>query len=261
MKPLAGRRILITRARHQAGSLHQALQALGAEVMVAPMIEISPPDSYAPLDDALRNLSQYDWLVLTSANGAAALWSRMEALGLSVREMPAVQVAAVGSATAHALEQQGWTIHALPKAYVAEAVVDALRDKVTGKHVLLIRAKVARDVIPEDLARLGARVQVVDAYQTVIPVDARQQMQAIFADVTQFPQVVMFTSSSTVKHFFLLFHAAGWALLPKGIVVASIGPITSQTLREHGVEPEIEAEEHSVPGLVEAMTAYFSGRP
>ncbi len=261
MKPLTGRRILITRARHQAGSLYQALQSLGAEVIVAPMIEISPPDSYAPLDDALRNLSRYDWLVLTSANGAAALWSRMEALGLSVRAMPAVQVAAVGPATAHALEQQGWTIHALPKAYVAEAVVDALRDKVAGKRVLLIRAKVARDVIPEELARLGAHVQVVDAYQTVMPVDARQQMQAIFADAMQLPQVILFTSSSTVKHFFRLLHAAGWDLLPKNTVVASIGPITSQTLREHGVDPEIEAEMHSIPGLVEAMALYFSGRP
>ncbi len=266
MKPLSGRRILITRAQHQAGSLYTALQSLGADVLAAPMIEIVPPDSYAPLDDALRNLARYDWLLLTSANGAAALRCRMEALGLSVSDYPSLQVCAIGPATAHTLQRQGWTLKATPKVYVAEAVVGALQDAlhdpmpdcITGKRVLLVRAKVARDAIPAELTRLGAQVHVVEAYQTVMPPDAASQMKNIFANATKFPDAVTFTSSSTVKHFFLLLHSAGWNALPQGMLVASIGPITSQTLREHGIEPEIEAQTHSIPGLVDVLTAYFS---
>ncbi len=261
MKPLSGRRILITRARHQAGSLYTALQALGADVLVAPMIEIVPPDSYAPLDDALRKLASYDWLLLTSANGAAALGSRMEALHLSCNDYQSLQVCAIGPATAYTLQQQGWTLHATPKAYVAEAVVEALQDampnRIEGKRILLVRAKVARDLIPEELTGLGAQVQVVEAYQTVMPPDAALQVKKIFSDATLLPDAVTFTSSSTVKHFFQLLRSVGWNALPQGMLVASIGPITSQTLREHGVEPEIEAQTHSIPGLVAAITAYF----
>ena len=262
MKPLSGRRILITRAQHQAGSLYTALQALGADVLAAPMIEIVPPDSYAPLDDALHNLANYDWLLLTSANGAAALRGRMEALGLSVSDYPSLQVCAIGPATAHTLQRQGWALHATPKAYVAEAVVetmqDASPDRMTGKRVLLVRAKVARDVIPAELVRLGAQIHVVEAYQTVMPPDAALQMEKIFSDSSQLPDAVTFTSSSTVKHFFQLLRSAGRNALPQGMHVASIGPITSQTLREHGIEPEIEAPTHSIPGLVDAITAFFS---
>ncbi len=261
MKPLSGRRILITRAQHQAGSLYTALQTLGADVLAAPMIEIVPPDSYAPLDDALRNLANYDWLLLTSANGAAALGSRIEALGLTVSGYPSLQVCAIGPATAHSLQRQGWTLHATPKAYVAEAVVGALQasmpDRMAGKRVLLVRAKVARDVIPAELTRLGAQVHVVEAYQTVMPQDAAAQMKEIFSDARQLPDAVTFTSSSTVKHFFQLLRSAGWDALPQGMLVASIGPITTQTLREHGIEPEIEAQTYSIPGLVDAITTYL----
>lgn len=257
-KPLAGRRICITRARQQAGSLSEALQALGAQVIAAPMIEIVPPDSYAPLDEALAYLSRYDWLVLTSANGAAAMQSRMQAQGMATRaERQKPKIIAIGPATAMTLEKHGWTVSAMPKEYVAESVVEALREDVVGKRVLLVRAKVARDVIPEELQRLGAQVDVVEAYQTVMPADASERLRAIFAAGAALPEAITFTSSSTVKHFFLLLHAAGLEL-PKGMVVASIGPITSQTLLGHGIEPDVEAQAHTIPGLVDAMTRFFA---
>ncbi|HEX4020574.1 MAG TPA: uroporphyrinogen-III synthase [Acidobacteriaceae bacterium] len=258
MKPLAGRRILITRARHQAGSLLHALQDIGAEVITAPTIEIVPPDSYASLDDALRDIAHYDWLILTSANGVAAMWNRMQLLGLSPGVMQTVQFAVVGSATADALKKHDWAVNVMPKAYVAEAVVDALRHQIAGKHVLLVRAKIARDVIPEELTRLGAEVHVVEAYKTVMPQDAPARIKAIFGNTEKYPHAISFTSSSTVKNFFFLLREAGFASLPAGIMVASIGPITSQTLREYGIEPDMQAENHNVPGLVDAMTAYFS---
>ncbi|HUZ04100.1 MAG TPA: uroporphyrinogen-III synthase [Acidobacteriaceae bacterium] len=258
MKSLAGRRILITRARHQAGALYNALQTLGAQVIAIPTIEIIPPDSYAALDDALLSLARYHWLVLTSANGVAAMWDQMQALNIDPEILQSVQLAAVGPATAHALQKRGWMVHVTPKEYVAESVVNALRDQVAGKRVLLIRAKIARDVIPEELTRLGADVRVVEAYQTVMPQDASRQIKSIFADPAGYPEIVTFTSSSTVENFFILLHEAELDALPEGILIASIGPITSQTLRKHGIEPDVEAENHSIPGFVDAMTAYFS---
>ncbi len=261
-KPLAGRRICITRARQQAGSLAEALQALGAEVIAAPMIEVTPPDSYAPLDEALGNLSRYDWLLLTSANGVAAMQSRMQALGLDREILHTPKIIAIGPATAMTLEKHGCAVSAMPKEYVAEAVVEAiagaLHEEAAGKRVLLVRAKVARDVIPEELRKLGAQVDVVEAYQTVMPADASERLRAIFAAGAELPEAITFTSSSTVKHFFQLLRAAGLEL-PQGMVAASIGPITSQTLREHGIEPNVEAQSHTIPGLVDAMTGYFAG--
>lgn len=258
MKSLVGRRILITRARHQAGSLLHALQDLGAEVIAAPTIEIAPPDSYAPLDDVLRNMGRYDWLILTSANGVAAMRSRIELLDLSPSIMQTVQLAAIGPATRHVIEKQCWTVSAMPETYVAEAVVNALRERIAGKNVLLVRAKIARDIIPEELTRLGAKVHVVEAYQAVMPQDAPARIKAIFEDTDKYPHAISFTSSSTVKNFFFLLRDAGFASLPAGIMVASIGPITSRTLQEHGIDPDVQAENHSVPGLVDAIAAYFS---
>lgn len=258
MKPLAGRRILITRARQQAGSLAEALQALGAEVLTAPMIEIAPPDSYAPLDAALQNLAGFGWLILTSANGARVFAERASLRGIQPERAPGVRIAAVGPATAQALQERGWPVHCTPKAYVAESLLDALRESIGGQNVLLVRAKVARDVIPDELAQMGAELTVADAYQTVTPADASARLHAIFAHDERLPHLVTFTSSSTVQNFFRLLRAAGFEALPAGIATASIGPITSQTLREHGIEPSVEADEHTIEGLTAAIAKYFS---
>jgi uroporphyrinogen-III synthase len=250
--PLAGRTILVTRARHQAGQLSEKLRALGAEVVEIPAIEIVPPESYAALDEALGNLSQYQWLIVTSANGVAALAGRLALAGVGVGDFWHLKIAAVGSATERALEKLGLKVAVTPQEYVAESLVEALGEQVDGKHVLLARAAVARDVIPDALLAWDARVDVVDAYRTVIPAESVTAIRTLFGPGVQAPDAATFTSSSTVTNFLNLLREAG-VEAPRGMRAVSIGPITSRTLRENGWEPAAEADPHDLPGLVEAV--------
>ena len=189
------------RARHQASALSSGLRELGAEVLEIPFIEIRQPQSYAPLDNALKNLSEYNWLILTSVNGVEAVWGRMRKLRLGRKVLHHLQVAAIGPATRQAIEQHGVKVNVVPKEYVAESVVASLRRRVKGKRVLLARAKVARDVIPRELRKLGARVDVVEAYETVVPRSSRQRLRRVLKSPKLRPDVITFTSSSTVKNF------------------------------------------------------------
>ena len=164
--PLSGLRVLVGRARAQASALSSGLRALGAEVVEIPFIEVRRPRSYQPLDAALKNLIRYDWLVLTSVNGVEAVAERLKTRELDGEKSAALPlVAAIGPATQQAIERLGIPVHVVPERYVAESVVDSLREQVKGKRVLLARAKVARDVIPRELRRLGAQVEVVGAYR------------------------------------------------------------------------------------------------
>jgi uroporphyrinogen-III synthase len=248
-RPLAGKRILITRARHQAGRLAEALEEQGAEVLRLPTIEIVPPETYAHLDAVLEVISGFDWLIVTSANGAAALADRMQFLRIRSEHLKHLQVAAIGPATAAAVGRIGLTVSAMPDEYVAEAVVAMLKDKVAGQRVLLARAAVARDVIPEQLRKCGADIHVVEAYRTVIPADSIEQVRALFGPGKPLPDAVTFTSSSTVNNFFALL-AAAKIDLPQGLRAVSIGPITTQTLRQHDWEPACEAGTYDIPGVV-----------
>ena len=202
---LAGRRILVTRARHQAGQLSEKLKALGAEVVEIPAIAIMPPESYEGLDRALGNLSQspshYSWLIVTSANGAQALLGRMQTLGIDRGVLSALRIAAVGSGTARALGETGLRVAVTPAEYVAESLVEALGDQVAGQRVLLARAAAARDVIPDALRARGATVDVVDAYRTVIPEESVTAVRTIFGPSGRVPDAATFTSSSTVTNF------------------------------------------------------------
>jgi uroporphyrinogen-III synthase len=256
-QPLAGRTIVVTRARHQASRLKRELEALGATIIELPTIEIIPPDSYGPLDAALRNLQQYQWLIVTSANTARVLRERMALLGLQPAFTSAAQIVAVGSSTAAALQEAGFHVDLLPPKYVAESIVDVLSNKVAGSRVLLARAAVARDVIPDELRKQGAIVDIVDAYKTVIPEHSARLISAVFENAP-LPDAVTFTSSSTVTNFFHLLNKAGICSLPQGIRPISIGPITSTTLREHGCGPTAEADPHDVDGLVQAVVRAFS---
>ena len=250
-QPLTGKRILITRARHQAGKLAGALEALGAEVLRLPTIEIVPPETYAHLDALLEVISGFDWLIVTSANGAAALAERMRFLGIHAGRLQHLQVAAIGPATAVAVGRIGLKVSAMPDEYVAEAVVAMLKEKVAGSRVLLVRAAVARDVIPEQLRQCGADIHVVEAYRTVIPSDSIEQLRALFGEGKPLPDAVTFTSSSTVNNFFALLAAARMTM-PPGLRAVSIGPVTTRTLRQHAWEPSGEASPHDIPGVVQA---------
>jgi uroporphyrinogen-III synthase len=261
MRPLAGRRILITRARHQAQSLAAALEEKGAAVIAIPAIEIIPPDSYDALDAALWNAKKYQWLVVTSANGAEVLAQRLAALRISHTLFDPLKIAAIGPATARALGEMGLHVDEVPKQAIAESLVESLRPQVSGKNVLLVRAKVARDALPEELRKAGATVEVVDAYQTIVPATSADDLRLLFAAPSRMPDAVTFTSSSTVTNFFRLLHEANLPAWPAAMAAVSIGPITSQTLRQHGIEPAIEATEYTTPGLVEALCRWSTVHP
>jgi len=249
---LKGKRILVTRAAQQAGSLSEQLRALGATVIEIPSIEIRPPRSYHPLDDAIANIPRYDWLVLTSVNGVQALLERAGHAGLAPEHLGGLRIAAIGPGTRKVIESRGLKVALMPKQYIAESVVEAMREQVTGKRVLLVRARVARDVIPEELRRAGAEVDVVEAYETVVPQASRERLRDLLSRPGQRPHAITFTSSSTARNFLELLGADNKHLVT-GVMLASIGPVTSRTLRDIGLGVHIEAAEYTIPGLVAAL--------
>jgi uroporphyrinogen-III synthase len=260
LKSLSGIRILVGRARHQASALSSALRKLGADVIEIPFIEIRKPRSNAALDSALQNLDTYDWLILTSVNGVEAVWDRLRKLHLAKTQLSRLKIAAIGPATQKAIETRGLRVHVVPKQYVAESVVEHLRNGIAGKRVLLARAKVARDVIPRELKNLGASVDVVEAYETVVPDASRIALRAVFKDPKRCPHVITFTSSSTVRNFLALVAGKNARATPglQGVQLASIGPVTSSTLEEFGLQADIEAEEYTIPGLIKAIREQMS---
>ena len=253
-QPLAGRRILVTRAAHQAGKLSDGLRALGAEPVEVPVLEIRPPASFEPLDSALRQLASYDWLILTSANAVRALVERIAALGI-VTPSSNTQVAAIGSATAQAARDAGFSVTLMPESYIAESLVMALQSQIAGKRVLLARAAVARDVIPDALREAGAVVDVVDAYRNAVPEGAPRQLREA---IEQGLDAATFTSSSSVTHLAEVARIASIPFPLANVPAVSIGPITSETLREHGWPPADEASPSDIPGLFEAILRFFS---
>jgi len=269
--PLSGMRVLVGRARHQAGSLSRELRKLGAEVLEIPFIEIRKPRSFKPLDVALKNLDSYDWLILTSVNGVEAMGERLRKLRLTKRNLKHLRVAAIGPATKKALDQRGIEVHVMPKEYVAESVVRSLRRRVKGKRALLVRAKVARDVIPRELRLAGARVDVVEAYETIVPRASGKRLLAALKNPARRPNVITFTSSSTVRNFVALLGSPAAAqstqtfrgqecqrhTIPDGILLASIGPVTSSTLRELNLPIDVQAKQFTIPGLVNAIVRAF----
>ncbi|WP_162601156.1 uroporphyrinogen-III synthase [Occallatibacter savannae] len=251
--PLAHKRILVTRAAHQASKLSDGLRAAGAEPVEVPVLEIRPPESYDALDAALHNLSTYDLIILTSANAVHAIVERTAACGVVNNERKP-QIAAVGKATAEAAGQAGFSVALTPKEYVAESLLESLADLASGQRILLARAAIARDLIPDTLRATGAIVDVVDAYQNAIPQDAPAKLRAALASRID---AATFTSSSSVTHLADVARVAGIAFPFSGVKAISIGPITSATLREHNWPPAAEADPHDIPGLIAAVISQF----
>lgn len=251
--PLASRRVLVTRAAHQAGKLSEGLRDLGAEPVEVPMLEILPPQSFDPLDAALRRLSEYHWLILTSTNTVRVLTERAVVLGIAF-DPTFIKVAAVGEATAAAARDAGLPISFVPESYVAESLLAGMSAQAAGQRVLLVRAAIARDVIPDALRAAGATVDVANAYRNGMPSAAPQLLRNAVASRID---AATFTSSSSAKHLAKAAQAAGipWPLA--GVPAISIGPITSNTLRELGWEPVIEANPSDIPGLISAVTLFF----
>ena len=257
--PLAGKRILITRAREQASSFARILEAAGAEVVEFPTISFAPPENWAPLDAAIGRLRQYQWVIFTSANGVRFFWERLQQAHRDARDFFGILVCAIGPATAAALQSVGIRADIIPSEFKAEALVEAVAAVVGGEglgesRILLARAAEAREVIPEELTRRGARVDVVSVYRTVKSTPDIKGLQDMLLDGKI--HAVTFTSSATVRHFFDLMGEETRELL-RGIVVASIGPITAETAARRGIVTHIMPENYTIPALADALVKHF----
>ena len=252
-RPLFGKRVLVTRTRSQASALSELLSDRGAQAIEAPTIEVRPPDDYGALDDALRRLASYDWVVFTSANAVQAVFGRLGDLGLDARAFGTAEVAAIGSATAASLRGHGLSTDLRPDAFVSEALLEGLRSRgVDGKRVLLPRADIAPGTLAQGLSALGAVVEEVTAYRTLSAEGCGERIREALSEGID---IATFTSSSTVRN---LVRAMGGDPKPlSGAIVACIGPVTVATARGLGLKVDIVAGEHTVDGLVDALEAYF----
>jgi uroporphyrinogen III methyltransferase / synthase len=260
-RPLFGRRVVVTRARAQAGELSAALERLGAEVHEFPTIEISPPEDFRSLDAAIRDLDSFSLIVFTSVNGVEAFLKRLQHHGLDLRAVPRdMKVAAIGPATAERIVWAGLRVDVVPEEYRAEALIEALQTgSLVGERILIPRAKVAREILPEKLREAGAEVVVPPAYESVPLLEGRQELSLRLQSGEI--DCVTFTASSTVENFVGAFGAEEAARLLAQTRVACIGPITADTARKHGLRVDAEAGEYTISGLVEAVTGLLAADP
>jgi len=252
--PLFGRRMVITRASTDASDFAARIRALGGEAIEFPTIETAPPTSYEILDRALAELASFDWLIFTSANGVECFVDRMRTRARDIRELGRAAIAAIGPATADRVRRYALSVAAMPSEYRAEAVIGAIgAERIAGARILIPRAEVAREVLPEMLRQHGAReVVIAPAYRTVIPSNADPDaMRTLIADHSL--DLVSFTSSSTVTNFIAMVGAS-----VAGLKAAAIGPITADTARANGFDVVVAPAEYTVDALIAAITEHFA---
>jgi uroporphyrinogen-III synthase len=248
MPPLSVLRVLVTRPAGQGSTLAELLTAAGATPILIPAIGIAPPASWCALDAALTALRTFDWLIFTSANAVNAFAARARTLGISPNP---TKLAVIGPATAQAVRAAfGREVDLMPEQFVAESLAAALSAEAGGASILLVRAAVARDLLPQALGRAGATVTIAEAYRNVIPDGSPAELQELFR--AHPPHAITFTSASTAQNLSALLEAAGLRL-PDGVVLASIGPVTSAAMRELGMEPTVEAAQATMVELVAAL--------
>ncbi|MCK9377551.1 MAG: uroporphyrinogen-III C-methyltransferase [Syntrophobacterales bacterium] len=258
-RPLWGKSVVVTRSRDQASRLVEALGAAGARCLEVPTIEIADPEDWSPVDAALRHLARYDWVIFTSANGVKAFMARLLDRGWDARALGRAKLAAIGPATGAALKDYGLRADVVPDTFQAEGLLEVLTPQIPqGTQILLARAEQARDVLPDGLSLLGAKVDVVPVYRAVppaaVPPEAAAAIEAGQVDI------LTFTSSATVHNFAGLVGKDRFKELAAHATVASIGPITTATLKEYGLTPQIEPAAFTIPALAAAIIAYFQER-
>ena len=262
-RPLFGRRIVVTRSREQAGELVEMLEDRGADAIQSPTIRIAPPDDFAPLDEAAAAAGAYDWIVFTSANGVDAFMGRLLALS-DVRELKGVRLCAIGTSTAHRLARYGLRADLMPDESRTEGVFEALQaaGPLNGTRVLLPRADIARETLPDHLREAGAEVADVIAYRTVLAGGDRDDDHDIYRMLLDREiDAVTFTSASTVKNFAKIFGADQAADLLNAIVVASIGPVTAEAAEQLGIHTTVMPKKYTIPDLVDALVEHFAAQP
>jgi uroporphyrinogen III methyltransferase / synthase len=253
--PLAGKRILVTRAREQSAEFSRILGGLGGEAIEFPTIEILPPRRWNDLDRAIDEIESYDWLIFTSGNGVIYFWQRLAEKGKG-KFPSSSKICAIGPATARQLRERKTRVDYVPKEYIAEAILEGF-EKVAlqGKRILLARARIARDILPKGLRQMGAEVDVVEAYRTVKPRGGTKKLKALL--LTEKVDAITFTSSSTVNHFAELLKKEDMGKILRGVTIACIGPVTSRTAKERGFKVHVEPKEYTIPGLARALAEYF----
>ncbi len=245
--PLFGKKIVVTRDHRQAGELSEPLAELGAEPIHLPAIEVREPEDPEPLDQAIARMRTYDWLIFTSVNGVRYFIEHLDQSARDLRALSSVKICAIGPATRAAVEALHLKVDLMPQEYVAESLVAAFTEEhLNGRRILLPRAAIARDVVPKELTRRGASVDVVEAYRTVAPDGLAEHAAEVFA---RKPDWITFGSSSAVKN---LIEAAGPAPLTR-LKIASIGPVTSATIRENGLDVDAEGSPFTMEGLIAAL--------
>ncbi|MBU6171414.1 MAG: uroporphyrinogen-III synthase, partial [Verrucomicrobia bacterium] len=250
-RPLFGKRIVVTRTREQAGELSKALRDLGADVIELPTIRIELPEDRQGFAEMVTHAHEYDWLVFTSPNGVEKFFDAFFATYDDARSLGNPRIAAIGAGTAAKIREYRFAVDLIPERFVAEGLIDAFKkESVENLTMLWVKAAESREVVGEGLTALGAIVDECIAYRTVPetedPTGAKAKLAEVGADL------ITFTSGSTVDHFFAL--GLDW---PEGCVAGSIGPVTSSTLRKHGMPPAFEANPHDIPGLVNAILKHF----
>ena len=248
-KPLFGKNIIITRAREQASSLVNKLTEFGANVIEFPTIKITEPDDFTELDKAIENIRTYNWLIFTSVNGVKLFFKRLYFHKKDVRELYGIKVCAIGPKTAETFKEFGIYPDVIPEKYQAEFVVKALEKQgIKGKKFLLPRAKVAREILPEKIREKGGIIDIVTVYKTITP-DTDKELVLNYLQNSNIDYIT-FTSSSTVKNFVEMFNDYNIKKLLQNVKIASIGPITSNTIKEFGLIPYLEADEFTINGLI-----------
>jgi uroporphyrinogen III methyltransferase/synthase len=256
-KSLAGKRILITRAREQSSAFAGLLRKSGAEVIEFPTIEIVPPIHWEGADRAIDQLTSYDWIIFTSANGVNFFLQRLAERSERHRLPASLKVCAIGPGTANQLEKMRVPVQYIPEEFIAESVLEGFQKMfIKGKRVLLARAKKARDVLPRGLRKMGAEVDVVEVYRTIRPRGGSRKLKKLLEEGKI--DVVTFTSSSTVNHFAELLRKEDLKKLLKGMAVACIGPVTTGTAKERGLKVRIQPKQYTIPDLTRAIAKYFN---
>lgn len=255
-KPLAGKRIVITRAHKQAENLARAIEQLGGEVIEFPTIEICPPESFAELDDAIDKLDGYDWVIFTSVNSVEPFLQRLKIKGKTADALSAHKIGAIGAETARRLEAARIFASLVPERYQAEGILAAISpEEIRGKRVLIPRAAEAREILPATLRNWGAVVDVIVAYRTELPCVDVRPLAGLLAE--RKIDVITFTSSSTVRNFVRLFGGRRLGEIVNGSTIACIGPITAATVEDLGGRVDIIADQFTVTDMLRVIVEHF----
>lgn len=259
-RPLFGKKIIITRSKEQSKKLAERILELGGQPILFPTIAILDVIDFSRIDESLRRIHEYHWLVFTSVNGVEKFLDRFQKVSQDIRELRGPKIAAIGPATAAALRRHGLKVEITPEEFVAEGLVEAFaKQEIAGTRVLLPRAEKARDVLPDELRAAGAEVQTLAVYRTEKPRES--DVEAVVKSLENGSvDAVTFTSSSTVTHFFEILGKDQALNLLDGVTVASIGPITSATARRLGIQVHAEATQYTIEGLVQTLTEHFQRR-